>query len=73
MSGTVLESGDAAMEKWTKFSTHEDYILVDWGQMISKMHGMVSVREKNRTGKRNGECWGKVAVVAGRVVKRNLH
>lgn len=36
--------------------------------MISKMYGMVSAREKSRTGERNGECWGKVAIVAGRVI-----
>lgn len=36
--------------------------------MISKMHGMVSAREKRRTGKRNGECWEGVAIVADRVV-----
>lgn len=68
MPDTVLGSGDAAMEKWTKFSTHEDYILAEWRQMISKMYGMVSAREKCRTGKKNGDCWGRVAIVAGRVV-----
>lgn len=56
MRGTVLGSGDPAVKK-TKSSTDRGYILIRWRQIIrkiSKMHGIISVREKIKQGRGMG-------------------
>lgn len=40
--------------------------------MINKVYGIVSAREKSKTGKRKGECWGRVAIVTWRAVSEVL-
>lgn len=53
MPGTVLGSGDPAVEKKKKIkiSTDRISILVRWRQMISRAYGMISAREKIQQGR----------------------